>query len=139
MLLELRGDRAFDRPVAAVVHARRDLVDDRPVARGEEFDGQNADMAERLGDPRRPRARLLDLARDGVAGRNGRGAQYAFAVDVVGAVPEGRAAVGPASKDDGEFGGEVDPASATAGSPPIASQAASRVAGERIQAWPLPS
>ncbi len=29
VLLELRGDRALDRPVAAVVDARRDLVDDR--------------------------------------------------------------------------------------------------------------
>src|SRR6185437_5467258 len=38
VLFELRGDRAFDRPVPAVVHARRDLVDQRPVAAGEEFD-----------------------------------------------------------------------------------------------------
>src|SRR6476619_1113278 len=39
MLLELRGDGALDRPVAAVVHAGRDLVDDRPVAAGEKLDG----------------------------------------------------------------------------------------------------
>ena len=31
MLFELRGDRALDRPMAAVVDPRRDLVDDGPV------------------------------------------------------------------------------------------------------------
>ena len=38
---------ALDRPVAAIVDARRHLVDDRPVGAGEEFDRQHADMVER--------------------------------------------------------------------------------------------
>src|SRR4249919_1494213 len=38
VLLELRSDRAFNRPVAAVVNARRDLVDERPPVAGEELD-----------------------------------------------------------------------------------------------------
>src|SRR3954468_5845906 len=50
VLLELRGDRALDGPVAAVVDAGRDLVDDGAVGAGEEFDGEDADMAESLGD-----------------------------------------------------------------------------------------
>ena len=61
VLLELRGDRAFDRPVAAVVDARRDLVDQRPVVAGEEFDREHADVAERLGDAQRCFARFGDL------------------------------------------------------------------------------
>ena len=32
MLLELRGLRAVERPVAGIVDARRDLVDDQPLA-----------------------------------------------------------------------------------------------------------
>src|SRR6185369_9572625 len=50
MLLELRRDRAFDRPVAAVVNARSDFVDQRAVRGGEKFDGEHSDMAERLGN-----------------------------------------------------------------------------------------
>ena len=50
MLLELRGVGALDRPVAAVVDARRDLVDHGSVGAGEKFDGQHADMVERVGD-----------------------------------------------------------------------------------------
>ena len=42
-------DRALDRPVAAVVNPRRDLVDQGAALGGEEFDGHDADMAERTG------------------------------------------------------------------------------------------
>ena len=42
--------RALDRPVAAIVDARRDFVDHRAVGAGEKFDGQHADMLERVGD-----------------------------------------------------------------------------------------
>src|SRR5690349_16388053 len=41
MLLELRGDRALDGPMPAIVNARRDLVDDRPIGRGEILDRQH--------------------------------------------------------------------------------------------------
>ena len=61
VLFELRGDRALDRPVAAVVDARRKLVDDRPVRRREEFDREHADVAERFGDAERRLARLGDV------------------------------------------------------------------------------
>src|SRR4051794_28699614 len=40
VLLELRGDGALNGPVAAVVDARRDLIDQRSVGGGEELDGQ---------------------------------------------------------------------------------------------------
>src|SRR5277367_2829805 len=48
MLLELRGLGALDRPVAGIVHPRRDLVDDKPlvavpVADDEHLDRQHAD------------------------------------------------------------------------------------------------
>ena len=58
VLLELRGDGALDRPVAAVVDARRDLVDERAVGAGEELDGEDADVAERFGDAERRRRAL---------------------------------------------------------------------------------
>ena len=58
MILELRGHRALDRPVAAIVHARRHLVEDRPPAGREKLDRQHADMVERVGDPAAERARL---------------------------------------------------------------------------------
>ena len=64
MLLELRGFRAFDRPVTAVVHAGRDFVDHRSVCRREEFDSQHTDMAERLGQRQRGAAGRLDLGED---------------------------------------------------------------------------
>ena len=57
VLLELRGLRAVDRPVAGIVHARRDLVDDQPLgavgaARHEQLDADDADIVERLEDAR---------------------------------------------------------------------------------------
>ena len=48
MILELAGLRAFDRPVAGVVNARRHLVRDQPAARDEELDGQHAGVVEVL-------------------------------------------------------------------------------------------
>src|SRR4051794_30625295 len=53
MLLELGGDRAFDRPVPTIVNSRCDLVDERPIRRREKFHSEHADMTERLGDPQR--------------------------------------------------------------------------------------
>ena len=44
VLFELRGHGALDRPMAAVVDPRRDLINDGSVARREILDGQHADM-----------------------------------------------------------------------------------------------
>ena len=47
MLLELRGDRALDRPVAGVVHPRRELVDHQAAAPElEQLDREQADEVE---------------------------------------------------------------------------------------------
>src|SRR5271165_4130586 len=53
VLLELRGLRALDRPVAGIMHPGRDLVDDEPlmtvpVADDEHLDRQHADVFERF-------------------------------------------------------------------------------------------
>src|SRR5271166_440554 len=55
VLLELRGLRAVERPVAGIVDARGDLIDHEslatlPVARHEQLDRQDADIVERLED-----------------------------------------------------------------------------------------
>ena len=79
----------------------------RPVGAGEIFDGEDADVGERLGDAQSRGAGLGDLLRDGGAAGHGRSAQDAVLVHVLGAVPEGVAAVRPARQDHREFGGEV--------------------------------
>ena len=48
MVLELAGFGALDRPVTAVVHARRDLVGEQPAIEVEEFDAADADVVERV-------------------------------------------------------------------------------------------
>src|SRR5579871_4798364 len=53
VLLELRRLGALDRPMAGIVHPRRDLVDDEalfaaPVADDEQLDRKDADIVERL-------------------------------------------------------------------------------------------
>ncbi len=45
-VFELRGVRAFDRPVAGVVDAGRHFVGDQVVALHEKFDGEHADVIE---------------------------------------------------------------------------------------------
>src|SRR5574337_1643032 len=64
VLLALRGLRAVERPVAGIVDARGDLVDDEPftplpVAGHEQFDRQHADIVERLQYLDRDPPRLL--------------------------------------------------------------------------------
>ena len=55
MLVELRGLRALAGPVPGIMDARGDLVDDDLLAvlalNQEEFDGEDADIAERFSDP----------------------------------------------------------------------------------------
>src|SRR5207253_6659239 len=108
VLLELRGDRALDGPVTAVVHAGRDLIDQRAFRAGEEFDSEDANMVERLGDSQSDGARFVDLRSHGLAARDGRQVENAAAVLVLRTVPEAVATVRPAGDDDREFGGEVD-------------------------------
>src|SRR5689334_16795895 len=84
VLLELRGDRAFDGPVTAVVDARGNLVDHRATLAREELDGENADVAERFGKPQRRFLRLRDLHGDSIAAMDSRAAQDAFAMLVFG-------------------------------------------------------
>ena len=99
VLLELRGDRALDRPVAAVVHARRDLVDQRPGRRCEEFDREHSDVAERFGDAQRRFARFGDLQRRQGAARHGRTAQDALAMLVLPVNPRTRAGRRPSARE----------------------------------------
>jgi hypothetical protein len=50
MLLELADGAGIERPVAGIVHPRRDLVDDQLRALDEQFDRQHADIVEAGGD-----------------------------------------------------------------------------------------
>ena len=98
-----------------------------PSARREELDGEHADMAERLGDAQGRGARLVDLRRrlrspQGTVERRRMPSRWSFS----GQSQKAWRAVRPAREDDREFGVRKSiAASATAGSPPIASQAAS--------------
>jgi hypothetical protein len=51
VLLELAGDGALDGPVAGVVRAHGELVDDHAVGRLEQLHGEHPDDAEPVGDP----------------------------------------------------------------------------------------
>ena len=124
MLLELGRRRALDRPVAAVVHPRRELVDHQPAApQLEQLDRQQPDEVEAADEP------VGDLA--GVAGhervdRGGRDAldEDARVVDVArrpGTSSDRPVAV--AGADDRQLGLEVDLA--------LQEQRAGRPAAER--------
>ena len=69
-----------------------------PSCAGEEFDGQHADMAERLGDAQRGLARFGDLRGDEVAARHGRAAEDAFAMLVLRRIPEGSGGRPPSAR-----------------------------------------
>src|SRR3546814_1997276 len=58
VIFELARDRALDRPVAAVVDARRHFVEDGSLVGGEKFAGEDADIVELGGDLRHQRARF---------------------------------------------------------------------------------
>src|SRR3954469_25880791 len=66
VLLKLGRDRALYRPMAAVVNARRDFVDQRALGAREELDREHSDMSERFGDAERRFARLTNLRGYGV-------------------------------------------------------------------------
>ena len=42
VVLELGRQRTFNRPVAAIMDARRHFIEDRAISFGEKFEGQNA-------------------------------------------------------------------------------------------------
>jgi len=88
VLFELAGDRPFDRPVAAVEHARRDLIDQRSVRAGEELDGEDADMTEQFGDAQRRVASLRDLVGAGWAAWDTGAAKDPLVVLVLRRIPE---------------------------------------------------
>jgi len=69
------------------VNPGRDLVDQRPVGAGEEFDGQHADVPERIGNPAGDYIGLVHLPCDWIAGGQLRAAQDAAVVGVARAVP----------------------------------------------------
>ena len=58
MVLELARLRAFDRPVPAVVHPRRDLVREQRALDVEELDTTDADVVERVEQREDARFRL---------------------------------------------------------------------------------
>ena len=78
MLLELRGRRALDRPVAAIVDPRRNLVDERAVGawRRTRPSARRHGRARRR-SPRRPRRASRPAPSIGGAGGDGRAAQDA--------------------------------------------------------------
>ena len=52
VLFELADGAAVLRPMAGVVDARGDFIDDQPLRRDEEFDTEHADIVERIKDLR---------------------------------------------------------------------------------------
>ena len=108
VLLELRCRGALDRPVAGVVDAWRQLVDDqRAVAEEEELGGEGAAQVHRLGEGRPD----LDGASGDIGGHRSR--RHRFDEDpLVMGVPGDRedrhGAVETARDDDGQLGGEVE-------------------------------
>ena len=89
VLLELVGDADRFGPVAGIVDARGDLVDDqRAVGEREELDAEDADIVERVGDGGGVLAG--EVGGGGGDGRgNGGGCEDAVAVDVLGGVEGG--------------------------------------------------
>ena len=111
-----------------------------PVGAGEKLDGEHADMAERFGDAQGGFAGFGDLAGNAVR-RTGRSNGAGCRRDARSrGNPRKRGGRQPSARPATEnSASNWTPVSATAGSPPIASQACRASSGERIHAWPLPS
>ena len=103
VVLELRGDRALDRPVAAVVDTGCHLVEHRAVRAAEELHRDHPDIVQRLGDAAHQRARFLGLVGDDPCGRHDRLRENAVAVDVGGGIPEQYLPIFAAHGEDREF------------------------------------
>ena len=67
VIFELAGLGAFDRPVAGIMHPRRELVGEQFVADNKEFDGQHTDVVEMGQHPPEvagcPRGQAIGLGR----------------------------------------------------------------------------
>src|SRR6187455_2425350 len=105
MVLELARLRAVDRPVPAVVHARRELVREEVAPGLEELDGQHADVAELVEQPRRY---LLGLALWGIRRRRARHGQDPAAMLVLRHRIERGLAGASAHRDDRQLALEGD-------------------------------
>jgi hypothetical protein len=99
----------------------------------EHLDGEDADMAEGLGDAGGDGERFVRQCRLDRGG-HGRGGEDAGIVDVLGDVEGADGAVPAAGENDG-----VTRASRMAGASPIARQAETGSSPARMVAWPLPS
>ena len=105
MVLELARRRSFDRPVAGVVHAGRELVREQLAADVEELERQHADVAERV---EQARAVLLGLRLRRVRGGRARGAQDPVLVHVLDERVEARLAVVAADGEQRQLSVESD-------------------------------
>ncbi len=106
VVLELARLRAFDRPVPAVVHPRRDLVCEQRAADIEQFDTADADIFERVEQRKDARFRLC-LQRAVVAARGCPGAaQDAVAVLVLDDGPAAGLSTLGSHRDDRELARE---------------------------------
>src|SRR5262245_30630178 len=108
MLFELGRVRPLDRPMPAVMDARRDLVDQWPFGSSEEFDGQHADMAEGVGNGLRRCIGLVGELVDRRAGRNRRDPQYPTLMMVPGQREGAGLAVHGPRDHHAELGFEID-------------------------------
>ena len=109
VLLELRGRGALDRPVAGVVDARRELVDDqRAVAEQEQLRGQRAAQVHRA----RPASSPIVVAHAATSGATGAGATDSARIPAswrfraIGKAAHG--AIERARDDDRQLGLEVE-------------------------------
>ncbi len=108
MQLKLADGGAILRPVAAVVHARRQLVDQQSLGSDEALHRHYADVVQLVHDRRQHTFRLLLLADIGL--REGdAGAQNTVLMQVAGQRVEDGAAIMGAGTHQRHFAGEVNP------------------------------
>ena len=108
MQFKLASGSAVLRPVAAVVHARRQFVDQQSLGGDEALHGHHAHVVELVHDRRQHAFGLRLLARIGL--REGdAGAQNAVLVQVAGQRIKHRAAVAAAGTNQRHFAGEINP------------------------------
>ena len=110
MVLELARDRAFDRPVAAIVHTRRHFVEYRTGVGSEKLAGQHTNIAHRLCHARRECACFFLLFYDRGRRRDQRMRQDPAFMDIMRCVPIADLAVLAAHQDYRKFMAESDKA-----------------------------